>query len=844
MATAVIGTMAIKLIAQTDKFDKDLKKAGGKLKAVGAAAKKVAAASAGALAAIAGAAVIAIRAADQQRQAELKLAAALQASGQAVNLQVFRDMADSLQDATGQGDELTLSQAALLTSFGANQKAIAALLPGIADYAAATGKNATKATQNLGRAIQGEFSLLKTMGIGLSDAETATFKLANQTQRAAIIAEKLGTSFGGTAEALSKTAVGAFARVQGRIGDLIQEFGFMIDTPVAGFFLKIEGLIKRVTGFFAGLSKQTKQNAVRFGILGTGIIAVAGAIAGLIALAPLIAIIALPFIKIVAVITLVTLAIAGMRVAWKKDLGGIRTGVLSFIDIVISSFEKLKNKILEITDAMSETFATFIAFIKGESADEAFARVQAVRTARAEGGLGAATGAALGGAGEAISGAAQTVIGGAKAGLGALKQFGGEIAKEIKDGMDPFLKALGIDIDTVGDKIKTPLGTGAKAAGESLKKTAVAAEKAATTLQGAIEGVVIEAIAGFVADMGEGAANAANAMLAAFSVIGPAVQKGGKEMSDAFSGATKGFEQGGPVGAAVGALAALATSTEAFRQIMESVNTLFVAVKDVLQRILEPLVPLIAAISEIALLAFEIFQQLVAFGTVMEVLKVVMQIVVPVVRFVNSVAKKIFDAFKALGAIFGDGFKKLVRFKEVMEFFGEQLSKVAGVFIRVINKITSKWNEMIEKIARALGKIPGVGGKIKKFVRRAKIGSIEAAAEQAVDPPGGGPGLADVLPRAIEGLETLGEAARTVTAQLTNVPKGFKIALRRFQASAGEQLSPELGGSAGGMTVFVQANDAEEIATKLKEIESGRASGSFRANQAPGGDFQTPRGGS
>jgi hypothetical protein len=214
---------------------------------------------------------------------------------------------------------------------------------------------------------------------------------------------------------------------------------------------------------------------------------------------------------------------------------------------------------------------------------------------------------------------------------------------------------------------------------------------------------------------------------------------------------------------------------------------------------------LIAQIVEVALVVFEIVRVFSGFGTVMDLLG------------------------RVAGALTG-------MIRGVLEFIAGVVNGLIGFLVKVAKKILFGSAER-----RAV-----------KFLRQGRI-EIPGADAGLIPPPPPPPGdeIQDELPSAADGasgaLDNVAESAREVSEQLSNVATGFKINLRRFQATGeegGQLLSPGVGGIAGGMTVFVQANDAEEIAAKLRQIESERASGSFRSNQAPGGSFQTSRGGS
>lgn len=807
MATAVIGTMAIKLAAKTEAFNRDLRKAGKSLKSVGAVAKAVTVAAAASFAAIGGAAAFALRAASKQREAELGLAAAIKAANLQIDQGKILQRAKDLQQLTTFSDEVTLTGAAVLASFQLQEQAILDLLPLVQDLAAFNKVDLRSAALGVGKAFATSSGALSRMGVVLDETQKAAFDAATGMERAAILAEVLKQNVGGAAVAMAKTAAGGFAQLKNAAGDVAEEFGFLIERPIAEAMTKISRAASKLGDFMSSLSKESKQNIVRFAALATGLIAVGGAIAALVVLIPLVAGIAVPFIIVAGVIAGLVIGITALRAAWKNDLGGIKTAVTGFVDDVVKAFEKLKTKITSITDGLSETFATFIAFIKGESAEEAFNRVQAVRTALATGKPGGATGAALGG----VTGAVGSVASGASnvvsAQLGALKNIFAGIGKQAASDLDAILKALGFDIDKVGKKLKDPLGKGADEAGKSFKKMVPEIKQSVSSFAEFLEQGAAEAIVGFSSALSAGAGSAgadlANALSAAFAVVSPAIQKGGEEMSQAFSGAAKGFEEGGPIGAAVGALAALATSTEAFAEIMEQVNRIFIVIKEVLQRVLKPLVPLVTTIMDIALAFFEFNNTMLGFGTVME----------------------------GFG-ILTKGLTSLIR----------------GVF---------------EVIA---GVINGLIGFLIGFAKKVLFGSLERRAVRFLEQgliqipnapgtplsPATAPELGMASDSATDSINMMGDAAREVSAKLSNVPEGFLIALRRVQSVAGdtsiggqvktpEEAVSRSGG--GGDTFFVEITDTDEFMDKLEERKATSNAQVFRSSSDKG-TFGTARKGS
>lgn len=141
------------------------------------------------------------------------------------------DTAKQLQKVGIIGDEVTLAGMQQLATFQMTDKQIAQLSKGMTDLLAQTkGVNASQEdavqTANLiGKAMNGQVGALTRVGIIMTEEQKAAMKVANQEERAAILAEILEQNVGGVNEALANTPLGQIKKTQNAFGDMMEDIG-------------------------------------------------------------------------------------------------------------------------------------------------------------------------------------------------------------------------------------------------------------------------------------------------------------------------------------------------------------------------------------------------------------------------------------------------------------------------------------------------------------------------------------------------------------------------------------------------------------------------------------------
>jgi archaellum component FlaC len=824
MAT-VLGTLLVKLGADVTKFQQSMGRVQDKLKSVQDQAGKVAAVSGAAFVGMAAGIGLAIKASSEQRKAELKFAAAAQASAEAIDVERFKEFAAQFQDLTGVADEATLAQSSFLVALGLTQDQVESAVPALSDFAQVTGKSLPRLMRTLGSALEGTASTLASMGLVLSETEKQAFNAGSRMEKTNLIIEAMGRAAPGLTAALKSTATGGFAAMTGRVGDFLEQIGFMFDLPIGGFFNKMEGVITKVTKAIEGLDDDTKQWIVRGTALGGAILGISAAVSGLIfvlpTLIPLITAVALPMLTVAAVITGVILAIGLLRIAWEKDLGGMRTELTKFAQNVMFEFNELSKNIDKIIGELEETFQVFIAFVTGATPEEAFKSVQRVRKQRAAGEAGPLEAAAV-----ATKEVATDV---AREAAELFKKVGGVLGDALKEGIDPLFDALGIDLDKVGkslgdfgkntggaadnvargfeglDKIIEKVLSSGDLMSDKFAKMADETEAFANSMPGLIDKMGGSLVAGtrelFSNISPEIGAAAAQAVDAAFRILAPVIQSAGETTGAVLQGAISGAEAG-PIGALIGAIVGLLTQVQAFKDILTIGEQTFGFLVKTLQTFLKPLVPLVIELAKL-------------------------------VEVTNRMGLEVSGL------------------KGVFEFVGPAIEGLAEGVKAIMKSIRAVWNKAIEFIANILEQIPKIGDDLAAGLRRSKIkaGDITKFLAEEIEPSTDElDDLGDSLRGVNSGFEELSDAMNEATASLTNVPRGFKVALRRFEAiapSAAKQVLPS--GAAFGeqrpaanvvniREMNVDTTDAEgfaEMVRSAKDFADFAMTGSSKAGIGP-----------
>ena len=285
-------TLSLKILADIDDLKKKLNEADGAVEnnssKISEFGKKAAAAFAVAAAAAVAygtkLAVDGVKAAIEDEQAQLRLAAALRSATGATDAQIkaTEDMILKTSLATGVADDKLRPAMQRLAVSTKDTEEAQKLLNLALDISKGRGIELETVANALGRAQDGNTTALGRLGLGLSKAELATLTFTQ-------VQERLSDLYGGAAAANAETFQGKIDRLKVGFDEAKESLGVALLPQVEKFinFLNTTG-IPALNGFIAGLTgdaglsaslNETQRSAEAFG---NAISKVAGLISGFI----------------------------------------------------------------------------------------------------------------------------------------------------------------------------------------------------------------------------------------------------------------------------------------------------------------------------------------------------------------------------------------------------------------------------------------------------------------------------------------------------------------------------------------------------------------------------------
>lgn len=212
-----------------------------------------------------------------QQEAETKLAVVMQERMNATeeNIQAIKDLCSAQQELGVIGDEVQLAGAQQLSTFLSQQSALETLIPAMNNLVAqqkglnATSSDTVSIANLLGKAMHGQTSALRRVGITFTEAEEAALKMGTEEERAAMIAQIITNNVGNMNAALAKTASGGMKQLENKMGDVKEMLGKYVGTiaPIVaaanqmviaiGNIGKVRAAIVAVTASMRGLTTAT-----------------------------------------------------------------------------------------------------------------------------------------------------------------------------------------------------------------------------------------------------------------------------------------------------------------------------------------------------------------------------------------------------------------------------------------------------------------------------------------------------------------------------------------------------------------------------------------------------------
>lgn len=168
-----------------------------------------------------------------QEQAEIKLTTIMKQRMNATD-----DMIDSVKALASEqqklgviGDEVQLAGAQQVATYLTETESIKTLLPAMNDLLAqqqglnATSSDAVNIANLMGKAMQGQASALRRVGITFSDAEEEVLKYGTESEKAAMLAQIITNNVGHMNAALAQTDAGKQKQLANTLGDVKEQFG-------------------------------------------------------------------------------------------------------------------------------------------------------------------------------------------------------------------------------------------------------------------------------------------------------------------------------------------------------------------------------------------------------------------------------------------------------------------------------------------------------------------------------------------------------------------------------------------------------------------------------------------
>ncbi len=202
-----------------------------------------------------------------QEEAERKIAVVMQQRMNATEaeIQAIKDLCSAQQNLGVIGDEVQLAGAQQIATFLKQRESLETLIPAMNDLAAQQrGLNASQGdmvgiANLMGKAMQGQTSALRRVGITFSEAQEQVMKMGTEEERAAMLAQIITDNVGHMNSALAATDGGRLKQIENWLGDIKEQLGAGVKnlTPwltafnqavmVGGNFVKMANGIRTVT---------------------------------------------------------------------------------------------------------------------------------------------------------------------------------------------------------------------------------------------------------------------------------------------------------------------------------------------------------------------------------------------------------------------------------------------------------------------------------------------------------------------------------------------------------------------------------------------------------------------
>lgn len=208
-----------------------------------------------------------------QIEGETKLATVMRQrmGASAKEIQQIKDLCSAQQALGVIGDEVQLSGAQQLATFLKQTSSLNTLIPAMNNLIAqqkglnATTEKAYMVGNMMGKAMQGQASALRRVGITFSEAEEKVLKYGNEQQRAAMLAQIITNNVGRMNQALAATENGRLKQVSNTLDDIKEAAGGAVTRVLTVFLPALQSLCSVLSAVATYANKAAQAFANIFG---------------------------------------------------------------------------------------------------------------------------------------------------------------------------------------------------------------------------------------------------------------------------------------------------------------------------------------------------------------------------------------------------------------------------------------------------------------------------------------------------------------------------------------------------------------------------------------------------
>lgn len=208
-----------------------------------------------------------------QIEGETKLATVMRQrmGASAKEIQQIKDLCSAQQALGVIGDEVQLSGAQQLATFLKQTSSLNTLIPAMNNLIAqqkglnATTEKAYMVGNMMGKAMQGQASALRRVGITFSEAEEKVLKYGNEQQRAAMLAQIITNNVGQMNQSLAATENGRLKQVSNTLGDIKETAGGAVTRVLTVFLPALRSLCTVLSAVATYANKAAQAFANIFG---------------------------------------------------------------------------------------------------------------------------------------------------------------------------------------------------------------------------------------------------------------------------------------------------------------------------------------------------------------------------------------------------------------------------------------------------------------------------------------------------------------------------------------------------------------------------------------------------